>query len=384
LVADTGYFAYLLDGSTYMSSGSGISTNADKVWANLWAWAVNEVVNQVAPSAFITKAGEAYSDDLPICPGSSINVKLRNNNAAIRNWETSTDNGASWTSIASTANSITYANPVANQQFRAVVGNPGCTVSSSAVVVTVFNASAPTVTSSLANVCPANTVNLDSAHTGTKPAGTNLVWFTNNTHSGTALTAAQVANAGAGTYYAFYQSTSNTNCYSSASNAVTVTIDSCVVCNAGNSAPEFNNYVATDYYYIKNSSAYGILCGGGATADLTVLVPWPAAPSGTVLTWHTGTPATDSNKLTPAQAAALTGATRKIYAAFWDSTNGCYSPTKLITVYAPICATDDDFTAAPIISGVGGTLPSLFANDTFKGITLSTLPTNSVHWIGEL
>jgi hypothetical protein len=384
LVADTGYFVYLSDGSTYMSSGSGISTNADKVWANLWAWAVNEVVNQVAPSAFITKAGEAYSDDLPICPGSSINVKLRNNNAAIRNWETSTDNGASWTSIASTANSITYANPVANQQFRAVVGNPGCTVTSSAVVVTVFNASAPTVTSSLANVCPATTVNLDSAHTGTKPAGTNLVWFTNNAHSGTALTAAQVANAGAGTYYAFYQSTSNTNCYSAASNAVTVTIDSCVVCNAGNSAPEFNNYVATDYYYIKNSSAYGIFCGGGATADLTVLVPWPAAPSGTVLTWHTGTPATDSNKLTPAQVAALTGATRKIYAAFWDSANGCYSPTKLITVYAPICATDDDFTATPIISGVGGTLPSLFANDTFKGITLSTLPPNSVHWIGEL
>lgn len=240
LVADTDFFTRLQysAGSMYgdISAGNGINNDTDRVWANLWAWAVNEVVNQVAPNTTQVVGGEAYSDELPLCNGAtSITVKLRNHNAAIRNWETSTNNGSTWTTIASTSSSITYSNPVAGQQFRAVVGNPGCTTTSSSAVVTVFNVGAPTVTSSLSNVCPATTVNLDSAHTGTKPSGTNLVWFTNSTHSGTALTATQVANAGAGTYYAYYQSTSNTNCYSTASNAVTVTISSCATCNAGTS-----------------------------------------------------------------------------------------------------------------------------------------------------
>jgi hypothetical protein len=92
---------------------------------------------------------------------------------------------------------------------------------------------APTVNSNLTNVCPATTVNLTTAQTSTAPSGTQIVWYTNNVHSGAPLTATQVANAGAGTYYAFYQSTSNASCYSAASNPVSVTINSCVICNAG-------------------------------------------------------------------------------------------------------------------------------------------------------
>ncbi|MXS69672.1 hypothetical protein GSF70_00410 [Flavobacteriaceae bacterium W22] len=83
----------------------------------------------------------------------------------------------------------------------------------------------PTV-QNITNTCPSVTVNLNDAYTGNTAPGANLVWFNNNTHSGTALTAAQVANAGAGTYYAFYSNGSG--CYSPASNAVTVTINSCV------------------------------------------------------------------------------------------------------------------------------------------------------------
>jgi len=161
------------------------------------------------------------------------------------------------------------------------------------------------------------------------------------------------------------------------SNVVTIS-----VCAAGTTAPVFNNYIVGDYGYIKSTSSYGIACGA-TTVDLSVLVASPAAPAGTTVTWHNTTPATDANKLTPAEVSALTGATRKVYAAFWDSTNGCYSPTKLVTVYAAICAVDDDYTATPIIFGVGGTLPSIFANDTYKGIQLSTLPTNSVIWSAE-
>jgi hypothetical protein len=79
---------------------------------------------------------------------------------------------------------------------------------------------APPVTS-LYYSCPESSINLATAHIGTIPSGTNLVWYKNNTHAGTALTASEIANAGAGTYYVFYYDSTN-NCYSPASNVVTV------------------------------------------------------------------------------------------------------------------------------------------------------------------
>ena len=75
----------------------------------------------------------------------------------------------------------------------------------------------------LSAVCPANTVNLASAFTGTVPAGLSLVWFTDNTHSGTALSGTQITQAGAGSYYAFYYD-SVSQCYSAASSLVNVTV----------------------------------------------------------------------------------------------------------------------------------------------------------------
>ncbi|MCW3161326.1 hypothetical protein [Chryseobacterium oryctis] len=89
---------------------------------------------------------------------------------------------------------------------------------------------APPVKSSISNACPSTTVNLTTAFTGTLPSGsTSLVWFTNNTHTGTALSGTAVTQAGAGTYYVFYYDSVGL-CYSPAS-AVTVTIGTC--CQAG-------------------------------------------------------------------------------------------------------------------------------------------------------
>ncbi|MGX9985021.1 hypothetical protein [Soonwooa purpurea] len=85
---------------------------------------------------------------------------------------------------------------------------------------------APTV-KNLINTCPSLTVNLNDAHTGTIPTGAELLWYTNSNHTGTALTAFEVASAGAGTYYAFY---SSSDCWSNASATVTVTITSCSSC----------------------------------------------------------------------------------------------------------------------------------------------------------
>ncbi len=84
---------------------------------------------------------------------------------------------------------------------------------------------APTVNASVSNTCPVATVNLNTAaHIGTIPTGAALVWFTNNTHTGSAY--ATPTAAVAGTYYAFYYDETN-DCYSPASTAVTVTITDC-------------------------------------------------------------------------------------------------------------------------------------------------------------
>ena len=94
------------------------------------------------------------------------------------------------------------------------------------VTICAAGTSQPIVSSTLTNTCPANFVNLDTAHTGITPSGVELVWFTNNTHSGTPLTSAQVSKAVTGIYYAYYYDYVK-NCYSPASNAVTVNIITC-------------------------------------------------------------------------------------------------------------------------------------------------------------
>lgn len=60
------------------------------------------------------------------------------------------------------------------------------------------------------------------------------------------------------------------------------------------------------------------------TGDLTTHVNG-TPPAGTTITFHSGTPATDANKLTTAQAQAAPVGT--YYAAYYDATNACYSPT---------------------------------------------------------
>ena len=103
--------------------------------------------------------------------------------------------------------------------YTTVSGNP-CNI----VPPCAAGTTAPPV-KNLSNICPATTVNLNDAHTGTTPTGASLVWYNNNAHTGTPLSGAQITAAGAGTYYAFY--TGGTSCWSPASNAVTVTIANC-------------------------------------------------------------------------------------------------------------------------------------------------------------
>lgn len=85
----------------------------------------------------------------------------------------------------------------------------------------------PLVNTFVVAACPAGTANLNTqAHTGTVPAGATLVWFTDSTHT-TAVT--NPSAVGAGTYYAFYYDVAG-NCYSPASQAVSVVVFVCSPC----------------------------------------------------------------------------------------------------------------------------------------------------------
>ncbi len=78
---------------------------------------------------------------------------------------------------------------------------------------------------SISITCPTTTVNLNSLVTSSTPSGSSLVWFTNSTHTGTAYSTPTTATAG--TYYAYYYDSVG-NCYSPASSAVAVNINSCL------------------------------------------------------------------------------------------------------------------------------------------------------------
>lgn len=159
------------------------------------------------------------------------------------------------------------------------------------------------------------------------------------------------------------------------SNVVTIS-----VCSTTSPAPIIS--VAANYTPINSS--YIIPCGA-LTANLSGLTASNnPAPATVILTWHTGTPATAANRIS--DITALTGTT-KYYAAFFNSVTNCYSLTKQIVVYAPICATDDDYTALPITFGVGGTLPNIFGNDTYNGnpiiLPLSNVDYEEIVWMPE-
>lgn len=69
--------------------------------------------------------------------------------------------------------------------------------------------------------CPQTTVDLSTLLATGTPPGISVAWFTNDAHSGSALDAFQTANAGEGSYYAFFYN-SATDCYSSASSVVSI------------------------------------------------------------------------------------------------------------------------------------------------------------------
>ncbi|WP_185148732.1 beta strand repeat-containing protein [Chryseobacterium mulctrae] len=246
----------------------------------------------------------------------------------------------------------------------------------SGVITFTTAAAIPTITTTAAT-CSANGTATISNYNGTPSS------YTFSPTGPTVAMGGVISNLTLGTTYTVTATVSGCQSNASAEFNIAAQLGSTTI-------PNFNDFESSAYRYFydntDNIASFGIKCGGGITADLTTLAlrtavsgsPIPATPLpvGTTLTWHSATPATDANQITD-PLTAVTGATRKIYAAFRGGVN-CYSPTREISIYAPICATDDDYTAIPITYGVGGTLPSVFTNDTYNNVIISTMPPSSV------
>lgn len=141
----------------------------------------------------------------------------------------------------------------------------------------------------IANSCPSGTGDLTTHVSSPVPPGTVVTW-----HTGViASTANQVANPQAappGTYYAAFYDAINM-CFSPTS-TTPVYVANCAI----NTCP-------------------------AVTVNLTTRVT-STPPAGSVVTWHTGAPATSANQVSnPAAVGAGT-----YFAAYYDAANLCYSP----------------------------------------------------------
>jgi hypothetical protein len=172
----------------------------------------------------------------------------------------------------------------------AMIGTSGAQASACSAGVTAPSLSAFTVP----NVCPATTANLNSLLSSSATAAqvSMLKWFTDAAHT-TAV--ADPTKAPAGTYYAFYYDSTN-NCYSPASAAVTATTST--VCSL----------------IIENECPT-------ASVDLAARVT-STASLGYTYTYHSGTPATTSNKISNIVTTSGT-----YYVASYFAAQDCYTNT---------------------------------------------------------
>ena len=155
---------------------------------------------------------------------------------------------------------------------------------------------APTLSATTINnsTCATPYVNLNSLVTSTLPTGARLVWFDNVARTGNPVLAPTKVAAN-GTYFAFYFDAVN-NCFSPASAAVTATYTACPL-TITTTCPT-------------------------ASVDLSSRVT-DVAPVGHIFTYHTGTPASATNRFT--NPVVTTSGT--YYVGTFSTGQNCYTAT---------------------------------------------------------
>lgn len=240
-------------------TGGGVWNTANTLYVN----AIDNNGNVVATALVNTSGVFSFPAGGNLVEGNNIKFQLSKNQGTVGQPAPAKELPTNWSTVGESITSgPSDGNP--NGEFSLIIGTTNSTNNTTyrfGVTICAAGTSQPIVSSTLTNTCPANFVNLDTAHTGITPSGVELVWFTNNTHSGTPLTSAQVSKAVTGIYYAYYYDYVK-NCYSPASNAVTVNIITCCpvftsFSNTGWSAKVFDAPAGTDAWTeISNSNNF--------------------------------------------------------------------------------------------------------------------------------
>ncbi|RKE90143.1 hypothetical protein BXY58_0736 [Epilithonimonas arachidiradicis] len=230
-------------------------------------------------------------------------------------WYSNTNNSNTGGTLIIGATSSTYTPPTnaLGTLYYYVVASSGsgCGTTSATVQVNVTAACtvgsiAPAVSSPLFTSCPSGVANLNNAHTGTIPANASLVWFRDTAHTDPVSNPTAV---GAGVYYAFYYSTAG-NCYSPASSPVNVIAAVCSTCTAP-ADPQ--------------------------PRDLNSVFNVNAAPSGSVIQWHTSATPSSTSLLSNTNI-SVTSTPTEYWVYYYNTSTNCYSPgSKLITVTNICC-----------------------------------------------
>lgn len=128
-----------------------------------------------------------------VCEGANTgNINLSGNNGSVIRWESSTNGGVSWNTIANTSNSQSYLNLTQTTRFRAVVANGVCNeATSNAIIVTVNTPTVAGTVNGSTTVCQtgnSGSVNLSGQ------TGSILNWQT-STNGGTSWSTLASTNA---------------------------------------------------------------------------------------------------------------------------------------------------------------------------------------------
>lgn len=237
-------------------TGGSVWNTANTLYVN----AIDTNGNVVATALVNTSGVFSFPAGSNLMEGDNIRFQLSKNQGTVGQPAPSKELPTNWSTVGeSTTSGPSDGNP--NGEFSLIIGTTNSTNNTTnrfGVTTCAAGMLQPTVHGTLTNTCPANFVDLDTAHMGSTPSGAELLWFTNNTHNGTALTSAQISKAGAGTYYAYYYDNVK-NCYSPASNAVTVNIIACCpvftsFSNTGWSVRVFDAPAGTDAWTQISSS----------------------------------------------------------------------------------------------------------------------------------
>jgi gliding motility-associated-like protein len=222
-------------------------------------------------------------------------------------------------------------------------------------------------TNAVSNTCPSTTADLTNVLASNLPSGAVLQW-----HTASPSTAAnKVANAsqvGAGTYYAVFYDATN-NCYSAVGNGttpVTVVIGNCTnpsKCDTFKSSPTL----------LKDTTVNSC---PSLTANLSNLASTVSV--GTIVTWHTATPASDANRISNSTSVGA----GTYYAVLYDTASKCYAmkgyATKKVTVTINNCPVCNSGNEAPIVDkqSLMNNCPMVTADLT--SIKVSNLPKNTI------